>query len=80
MRVSKWVDYSSEVEIDIGMEDIRAGIAEALAAGNPHDVNGALNNIGAFLRALTDDQIAALSPKVREIVRVFLAESAMRFS
>lgn len=80
MKVSKWVEHSSEVEIDLGMEDIRAAIAESLSSHNPHDVNGSLNTVGTFLRAFTDEQISALSPKVREIVRVFLSEAAMRFS
>lgn len=80
MKVSKWVEHSSEIEIDLGMEDIRAAIAEALLSGRPHDINGSLNTVGVFLRAFTDEQILALSPKVREIVRIFLSEAALRFS
>lgn len=80
MKVSKWVDYSAEIEVEIGMEDIRAGIADALLSKNPHDINGSLNTVGVFLRAFTDEQILALSPKVREVIRIFLSEAALRFS
>ncbi len=87
MKVTKWVDMGAEVTIDIGADEIRNALAEAFAntnqelekAVNVHDILSAFNCIGSFLRAFTDEQIAALKPTQREIVGRFLMEAALRF-
>ena len=93
MRIYKWVDMGQEVEIEIGADDIRLALAEAFAAvttedhkwiggevPNQNDVMKALNSIGAFLKALTDDQIDMLSEPALKICGSFLEEQSKRYS
>jgi len=90
MKVSKWVDIGQEVEIEIGVDDVRAALAEGFHAATedrlgepgplPSEVIYALNDMAIFLRALSDSQIAMLKPKQRELVREFLSEQSQRFA
>lgn len=89
MKVSKWVDFGQEVEIDIDLTDVRCAIEEACArVTNPqfeeeptrNDVVMALSQVGLFLKALTDEQIALLNESQRSIVSGFLADHAKRFA
>jgi len=91
MKVSKWVDMAQEVQIEIGMEDVRAALNEAFyevtredRLGEPGPNNSeimlAFNNIGGFLRAFTDEQIAQLKPAARKVIGEFLAEQSKRFA
>lgn len=91
MKITKWVDIpSQEVEIEIGLDDIRIALSKAFGAALPRndendesptslDVMLALASIGSFLRALTDEQIATLMPSQRVVIATFLAEQAKRF-
>ena len=87
LKVTKWIDMGADVTVDIGADDIRNALAEAFArtnqepeeAVNVHDILSAFNCIGSFLRAFTDEQIAALNDKQRGIIGTFLAEAAGRF-
>lgn len=91
MKISKWVDMGQDVDIEIGVDDIRGALAEAFARvtedtqwlgdspPNSNDVVLALSNIGSFLRALTDAQIAMLNSKQRATIAKFLTEQAERF-
>lgn len=90
MKVSKWVDFGQEVEVELSMEDVRAALNEAFyevtredRLGEPGPTNGevmmAFNNIGGFLRALTGQQIAQMKPTQREVIGKFLAEQATRY-
>ncbi len=89
MKISKWVDMGQEVEIEVGVDDVRAALAEAFdnvtqdrlgeEGPNRSEVALTLNNIAQFLKALTDDQIAMLSPQARELTAKFLAEQSKRF-
>jgi hypothetical protein len=90
MKVSKWVDMGQEVDVEIGADDIRCALAEAFAVvtedrlgeegPNRNDVTYALNSIGAFLKALTDDQIALLGKPSRKLIKEFLETQAKRFA
>lgn len=89
MRINKWVDMGAEVEIEISVDDVRGALAECFAAvtedrlGEPpniHDVTKAFNQIGAFLNAVTDEQIALLNDKQRETIGAYLTKQAARFS
>jgi mitochondrial fission protein ELM1 len=89
MKVTKWVEFSQEVEIDISADDVRCALSEAFArvnvrnvddTPNRFDVSRALNSIGTFLNALTDEHISLLSPKGRQTVAAFLGKHAERFS
>lgn len=91
MKISKWVDMGQDVDVEIGVDDIRDALTEAFAqitedeswAGgsipNSDDIVRVLADIGSFLRALTDDQIALLNPAQRTLVETFLREHACRF-
>ena len=89
MKVSKWVDMGQEVDVEIGADDIRCALAEAFAVAtedrlgeegpNRNDVMYALNSIGAFLKGLTDEQIALLSPAQHRIIGEFLYDQSKRF-
>jgi hypothetical protein len=89
VRVRKWVDIGQEVEIEIGIEDIRAGLNEAFYAvtedrlGEPGPNNAevmmAFNNLGTFLRAVTAEQIGRMKPAQRQAILAFLAEQALRY-
>jgi hypothetical protein len=89
LRISKWVDVGAEVEIEIGLDDVRAAMAEAFEnvtqdrlgepGPNRAEIGMALNQVGTFLKALTDEHIAALSDPARKIVNAFLVEQAKRF-
>jgi hypothetical protein len=88
MKIRKWIDASQEIEVDIGADDIRAALAEACGVVNRtrpgdgpsrQDILIALNNIGAFLRAITDNQISMLTFGQRSTVWKFLREHSERF-
>ena len=89
MKVTKWVDMGQEVEVDVGVDDIRSALAEAFAAvtedrlgengPNKNDVLLALNSMAAFLNALTDGQIGLLTLGQRITVESFLTRVAARF-
>lgn len=89
MKVSKWVDMGQEVEIEIGIEDVRIAMCEAFHVvtrdnlGEPGPANGevmrAFNNLATFLRAFTDEQITQLKPEPREVIAQFLNEQSKRF-
>lgn len=89
MKVSKWVDFGQDVEVDISADDIRAALAEAfnvvtedrLGEGGPNrnDVLLAFNSMAAFLNALSDQQIGLLTSAQRLHVEKFLRKAAGRF-
>lgn len=88
MRITKWVDMGAEVEVEIGVDDIRCALVEAFSASNQnleepvniHDILRAFSNIGSFLRAFTDEQIAMLNDAQRKIIGDFLKTEAERFT
>jgi hypothetical protein len=89
VKVSKWVDFGLEVDVEVGVDDIRVALAEAFAnvtddrlgeeGPSRHDISRAINCIALFLKALTDEHIALLTQGQREIIGKFLSESAARF-
>ncbi len=82
MKLTTWVDLSREVEVNIGADDIREALTESFSMvkdGTRYDVTVALNNIGTFLNALTDEQIALLALGQRSTIEAFLRKNAERF-
>ena len=79
-----------EVDVEIGADDIRCALAEAFAVvaedrlgeegPNRNDITHALNSIGAFLKALTNEQIALLTDGQRKIIGDFLWEQSKRYN
>ena len=90
MRVEKWVDFGQNVTVNIGMDDIRAALAECFEVitrdrlgedgPNKAEVLYALSSIGSFLRALTDEQIGMLTDSQKTVIHEFLREQATRFA
>jgi hypothetical protein len=90
MRVRKWVDFGQEVDVEIGMEDVRAALSESFGevtqdrlgepGPNRGELTSALSHIATFLRALTAEHIALLNAEQRKVVKGFLSDSAERFS
>lgn len=84
MKITKWVDMSQEVEVEIGIDDVRAALAESFAEV-AKDFSGtaamllAFNRIGTFLRAVTSEHINMLEAHQRQTIGNFLAEQAKRF-
>ncbi len=89
MKITKWVDFGQEIEINVDSKDISAALAEAFAVvtkdrlgeegPNRNDILIALNAIAAFLNALTDQQISLMTLGQRITVSGFLAKHAARF-
>jgi hypothetical protein len=80
----------AEVEVGVTSEDVRIALAESFdrvtrdPLGEPGpgrwDVTQALNNIAAFLNALTDAQIGLLLPAQRSTAASYLSKQAERFA
>lgn len=89
MKISKWVDMGQEVDIEIGMDDIRAAMQECFATvttdrlgvsvPNHYEISAAFNAIANFLNALTDEHIGSLSITQRDVIHNYLIRSAERF-
>jgi hypothetical protein len=63
VRISKWVDFGAEVDIDIDFNDVRSAITEAVyrVSGDPSrfDVERALNAVACFVNGLVVGQFAS---------------------
>jgi hypothetical protein len=88
MKISKWVDMGQEVEIEIGMDDIRAAMAECFGkvteerlfdAPGANEVIAAFSTIGKFFNALTAEHINLLTTNQKRIVANYLADQVERF-
>lgn len=89
MKISKYVSFEQEVEIDIDLNDVRYCLAEAFARVEQskhgeeptrRDVLSALNRIASFLNALTDEQIVIMTPGQTKMIGEYLATQAARFA
>ncbi len=90
MKVSKWVDMGQEVDIEIGVDDIRGALGEAFAqvtrdrlgepGPNVAEIKFALNSMAEFLRAVTDRHIDMLTHEQRKMIENFLAAQASRYA
>jgi hypothetical protein len=75
MKVKKWVEF--EKEIDVGMEDILAAIAE-----DPDSRRSCLrgvNNFYMFMQAVSAEVIATMTDFERVTISKFLRDQAERF-
>lgn len=89
MRIKTFVNFGQEVEVEIGMGDIRSALAECFVTVTADrlgeevpsisDVTRALNTVATFLKALTDQQIAEFNDTQRKVIHDFLAEQAARY-
>lgn len=76
-KISKWVEFSTEVEIDIGEEDI----IEALACSGdtPKFVINGMNMLARFTRSITDEIIDQLTQEQRKLIGDWLSMQADRY-
>ncbi len=81
MKITHWLDYQEEIEIDISHEDISILWREAYSEA-PKDVEGAilsnLNSIAGFLKSIPDKVIDGFPDSTRKIVATFLKEQGQR--
>lgn len=90
MKVSKWVDMGQEVEIEVGVDDIRGALAEAFArvtndrlgedGPTAQEVMFAFNSIAQFLRAITNEQISHMNVHQLATIAGFLDTQAKRYA
>ena len=90
MKVRKWVDFGVDVDVEIGVDDIRGAISEACSnvtqdrlgepGPNRAEVVYAVSCCCNFLKAMTDEHISLMTEQARTLVSKFLAEQAERFS
>jgi hypothetical protein len=87
VKVSQWVDFGQEVEVEICVEDIRIAMQEDLdrSAADPlgeaesrFDFKRALSSIHAFVKGIRPGQIETLSPAARKTVASGFRELADR--
>ena len=77
MKVTKFVSFDQEVDIDLSVEEITQAICEDPDSAKV--IFYGLNNVGAFLKAIPDDEILKLSIDQRKCIRAFLADQSVRF-
>lgn len=77
MKIKKHVIFEKVVEFDIDTDDI----AEALsfAPNTIESVFRGLNNAGAFMKSVTDEQIARMNESQKDVVVKFFNEQLKRF-
>ncbi len=90
MKITKWVDFGCEVDVEVDAEDIRNAISEALACVTEHsplvegpserDVCRAFNVIAAFLNAITDEQYLSLRAAQRKVIGDYMGKAGLRFA
>lgn len=84
MIVRKQVDVSTEVEVGIGLDDIKAVLAESAAEAHSDDAGlycwrQAISDAVQFLVSVPDGIIAQFGPEPRQIIQKHLREQADRY-
>jgi DNA-binding XRE family transcriptional regulator len=79
MKITKYVEFATEVEIDVTCDDIRAAIVSH-GTESPAEAIRGLNCIATYMKAITDEVIAGLNPHQRKVVAEFFAAQAARYA
>lgn len=81
MKVTKWVESSQEVEIEIGADDVISALYETNPEGYApkQQVVRAVNALADVFRKMPSEGIAELTPHARALIRTFLQEQSERF-
>lgn len=77
MKVTKWVSFETEVDIDVDVEEFIASISS-----NAETLDLLLNGLSRFnklLKHIPDAVIGEMNDKQKEITMNFLSEQAKRF-
>jgi len=77
MKITKYVCFDQEVEVDITVEEITQAINEEPDCMK--NILYGLNNIGVFLKAIPDSSILKLTDSQRKMIREFITEQVARF-
>lgn len=77
MKVQQWVEFSQEVTLDIGRDEVLAALSETPDPGETWFP--VLNRFFLCLNALPDATIATWTPAQRHGIGDFLAKHAARF-
>ena len=78
MRISKWVQFDQDVEIDLSAEDIQT-IFDNDESSLAYVLYG-LNNVACFLKGVSDQKIGEMSEAQRKEVVNFLSTQAERYN
>ena len=78
MKITKWVEIGTEVEVEVTGEDIACHVFANPESGT--NVLQALNAVASVLTGVPNDRIKELLPKQKEVIEGFLREQAERYS
>ena len=78
MKITKFVQFDTEVEIDLSSEDVQT------IFDSEHDslsyVLYGLNNVATYLKGISSAKIAEMSNSQKEVVRNFLLTQSERYN
>lgn len=83
MKITKYVEFGQEVEIDVSAEDILMSIFCVDDESTESVVRSALNNCAVcavVFSGVSDERIAAMSETLRHGIREFLLTQAERYA
>ena len=77
MKITKYINFSQSVDIDISSDDI-SEIFDRDSSTLPYVLYG-LNSIATFLKGVSDLKIAEMTPEQRKVIRDFLFSEGKRY-
>lgn len=77
MKISKWVTFDQEVDVDVTAEDIETVLSES--PDNERIVMTLISRFHSVMKITKDEIIEKIEIKNRAIIRNFLLELAERF-
>jgi hypothetical protein len=80
LKVTKWVEFETEVEVHVNASDIAAALLPDEEVDSPRAAMMCMGSVATFMRGLPDEIIAQLTDENRARVREFLQEQAQRFA
>ena len=80
MKITKYIEFAREMEIDICAADIRDHIFHVGDYDTAREIREALNNCAAVFNGVSDKRISEMSEEVRRGISRFLADQAKRFA
>ncbi len=81
MRVTKWIEFSEECEVDISSEDIvQTLLAASTPEGGEKPLLRALNISLSWIQKVPDEAILGLPQAARETLAKYLLAQAGRFA
>jgi hypothetical protein len=80
VKITKWIESSQEVEIEIGADDVIAALMDGSENYTPKQaVFAAANKLAQVFRKLPQSSIDDLNDDQRKLIGDFLDEQAKRF-